>query len=182
MEVAGEWVAHASEHLRANSRERERTEFDVSKLPRDPRDGEVVGFVVVGPSRAVTDKPEYHRRTDVTWWRWGPGMMTQVAPGTPPTPKPPGGGDVPVKPEDMRQYTVDPGVDFAIPGADHIIYTAIQLRKTPVGEEDGVAIVITPRGEHREVWGGVHISCPVGTMLRARHQTMIFHGYVNYGA
>jgi hypothetical protein len=45
-------------------------EHVVNNLPSAPRDGEIVGMFLAGPSRSSPDLPEYRRRTPVSWWRW----------------------------------------------------------------------------------------------------------------
>jgi hypothetical protein len=76
-------------------------------LPFAPRDGEIVGMFLAGPSRSSPDLPEYRRRTPVSWWRWrSEGEMEllgieAVQPGEPDEPpvEPPPPAEPPEPPE-----------------------------------------------------------------------------------
>jgi hypothetical protein len=74
----GGWEAAPTEQLR-RERERNLTAWTYEHIRDDgqhvPREGEVFGLFIAGPSRHEKDRPEYRRRTMITWWVMGNGDL-----------------------------------------------------------------------------------------------------------
>lgn len=81
------WEAAPTEQLH-QERERNRTFWTYEHILDDgqyiPRKGDVFGLFIAGPSRHEEDKPEYRRRTPISWWVMGDGLLSRYFVQEPP--------------------------------------------------------------------------------------------------
>jgi len=85
------WEAAPTEQLH-QERERQETFWTYEHILDDgqhvPRDGDVFGLFIAGPSRHEEDRPEYRRRTGISWWIMKDGLLSRYQGETPPPPPP----------------------------------------------------------------------------------------------
>jgi len=85
------WIAAPTEQLH-QERERQETFWMYEHILDDgqyvPRDGDVFGLFIAGPSRHEADRPEYRRRTGISWWVMKDGLLSRYQGEAPPPPPP----------------------------------------------------------------------------------------------